>query len=207
MGNPYGLEAKYPADRLAISGNAVLNRFQTSLIRNAAAIAAFIADDTGKVIEMSTVTNSLPSAYYYANGGTWQNTTAGLSWNKRLSSLGLTEGEQITVGLVAVPEYYETGGDITKAQLTELVESGKLGAGAFQAVTMTVDHTAPEILGVYKDLSNGDLIVTARDNQYMAVNAVMNASGTKRYGGKAAGAIRSRPNGHPPHPPGRGQSG
>ena len=184
VGNPYGLEAKYPADRLAISGNAVLNRFQTSLIRNAAAIAAFIADDTGKVIEMSTVTNSLPSAYYYANGGTWQNTTAGLSWNKRLSSLGLTEGEQITVGLVAVPEYYETGGDITKAQLTELVESGKLGAGAFQAVTMTVDHTAPEILGVYKDLSNGDLIVTARDNQYMAVNAVMNASGTKRYGAK-----------------------
>ena len=87
----------------------MLNRFQTSLIRNAAAIAAFIADDTGKVIEMSTVTNSLPSAYYYANGGTWQNTTAGLSWNKRLSSLGLTEGEQITVGLVAVPEYYETG--------------------------------------------------------------------------------------------------
>lgn len=49
---------------------------------------------------------------------------------------------------------------------------------------MTVDHTAPEILGVYKDLSNGDLIVTARDNQYMAVNAVMNASGTKRYGAK-----------------------
>ena len=87
-----------------------------------------------------------------------QNTTAGLSWNKRLASLDLVEGEKVTVGLVAVPEYYETSGDITKAQLTELVESGKLGAGAFQTTTMTVDCTAPEILGVYKDLSNGDLL-------------------------------------------------
>ncbi len=39
---------EYPVDRLAISGNAILNRFQTSLIRNAAAIAAFVADDRGK---------------------------------------------------------------------------------------------------------------------------------------------------------------
>ena len=184
IGNPYGLEKEYPVDRLAISGNAILNRFQTSLIRNAAAIAAFVADDRGKVLEMSTVTNSLPSAYYYVNGGSWQNTTAGLSWNKRLASLDLVEGEKVTVGLVAVPEYYETSGDITKAQLTELVESGKLGAGAFQTTTMTVDCTAPEILGVYKDLSNGDLLVTARDNQYMAVNAVTNVSGTRSYGAK-----------------------
>ena len=184
VGNPYGLEQEYPVDRLAISGNATLIRFQTSLIRNAAAIAAFVADDTGKVIEMSTVTNSLPSAYYYVNGGSWQNTTAGLSWNKRLASLDLAEGEKVTVGLVAVPEYYEISGDLTKAQLTELVESGKLGAGAFQVTTMTVDSTAPEILGVYKDMSNGDLIVTARDNQYMAVNAVTNASGTRSYGAK-----------------------
>lgn len=49
---------------------------------------------------------------------------------------------------------------------------------------MTVDCTAPEILGVYKDLSNGDLLVTARDNQYMAVNAVTNVSGTRSYGAK-----------------------
>ncbi|MFR0733660.1 MAG: hypothetical protein ACLSHU_05175 [Oscillospiraceae bacterium] len=42
------------------------------------------------------------------------------------------------------------------------MESGKLSAGAFQTTTMTVDCTAPEILGVYKDLSNGDLLVTAR---------------------------------------------
>ncbi len=68
-----------------------------------------------KVLEMSTVTNSLPSAYYYVNGGSWQKyDKAGLSWNKRLASLDLVEGEKVTVGLVAVPEYYETSGDITQ---------------------------------------------------------------------------------------------
>lgn len=184
VGNPYGIEAEYPEDRLAISGNAVLNRFQTSLIRNAAAVAAFIADDSGKVIDMTNVSNGVVGAFYYVNGGAWQNTAAGLSWNKRLASLGLAEGERITVGLVSVPELYETDGDITEAQLTELVESGNLGDGAFQTVTMTVDNTAPEIIGIYKDLKNGDLLVTARDNRYMAINAVTNASGTKRYGAK-----------------------
>ena len=184
VGNPYGIENEYPEDRLAIGGNMVIERFQTSLIRNAAAVAAFIADESGKVLDMTNVTNGVVGAYYYVNGGAWQNVAANLSWNKRLSTLNLVEGEKVTIGLVAVPEYYETDGDITEAQLTALMESGALGDGAFQTITMTVDNTAPEILGVYRDLNNGDLLVTARDNSYMAVNAVMNGSGTKSYGAK-----------------------
>ncbi len=42
----------------------------------------------------------------------------------------------MTVGLVAVPEYYETRRHHQGA-VDRAVESGKLGAGAFQATTMT----------------------------------------------------------------------
>lgn len=179
VGNPYGFEAKYPAERVSISGEATLSRFQVSLIRNAAAIAAFIMDSNGKVLDMTTVTNNFPSAYYYVNGGSWQNTAGGLTWNKKLGTLGLKQGDQVTVGMVAVPEYYETNGDITKEELIQLIESGKLGKGAFQATTMKVDSNAPELLGIYKDLVTGDLLITAKDDQYMAINAVMNSSGSK----------------------------
>ena len=44
---------------------------------------------------------------------------------------------------------------------------------------MTVDDTAPEVTGLSKDLYTGNLTVTARDNQHIAVVQVLNDAGTK----------------------------
>ena len=44
---------------------------------------------------------------------------------------------------------------------------------------MTVDDTAPEVTALSKDLRTGNLTVTARDNQYIAVVQVLNSAGTE----------------------------
>ena len=51
----------------------------------------------------------------------------------------------ITVQVVAVPEFYETAGELRGEDVVALLQSGKLGAGACLTTTMTVDDTAPEV--------------------------------------------------------------
>ena len=131
---------------------------------------------------MGGVTNQVTSAYYYTNGGSWQQTGASLTANQKVSALGFKEGDTFTAGIAFIPEYYEDG-VFDKDSVKEVLESGKLGEGAYFANTFTVDDTAPEIKSVTKDLLTGAVTITAQDNQYVAALMVYKGIGNKLLAG------------------------
>ena len=195
MGNPYTVEDVFPADRLAVNGERAIAAFNYMPIRNIGTLAFAVTDADGKVIGASSINGNIYAPYYYVNGGSWQNTGAkNFSVNKTLKSVGAAEGDVVTVGLYALPEYYavqyakETGaveqmtsGVLDAEGLKSVIESGVLGEGAAIAYTVTVDNTAPEVEGMFLDLITGNVTVKAKDNQYIAYVGVMNKSGSKEY--------------------------
>ncbi len=183
IGNPYFIEANgYPAERVAISSGSTISSYPVGMMRNADALLWVITGEDGEIISMSGVSNRIYGSYYYANYGSWQNTTQNITINKKVSALGLAEGDKFTVSVVAIPEYYQTNGALTAEQVRKLIADGTLGKGAFISTTMTVDDTAPEIVDIYKDMKTGNLIVTAQDNNYVSAVQVVSLSGSKTYG-------------------------
>ncbi len=183
IGNPYFIEANgYPAERVAISSGSTISSYPVGMMRNADALLWVITGEDGEIISMSGVSNRVYGSYYYANYGSWQNTTQNITINKKVSALGLAEGDKFTVSVVAIPEYYQTNGALTAEQVRKLIADGTLGKGAFISTTMTVDDTAPEIVDIYKDMKTGNLIVTAQDNNYVSAVQVVSLSGSKTYG-------------------------
>ena len=193
MGNPYMIEDKFPADRLAMSTTTTLYQANFLPIRNVGSMGAAITDADGKVLWNSSISGNRNSAYYYVNGGTWQNTSpANFSINKSLGSVGVKEDDQITVGFYALPEYYAitnakdngqvaTSGMLDAAGFKNVIESGKVGDGAAIKYTVKVDDTAPEVTGALRDLISGDITVKCSDNNYVAYVAVMNKTGSKVF--------------------------
>lgn len=131
---------------------------------------------------MGGVTNQVASAYYYTNGSAWRNTSASLTANQKVSALGFKEGDTFTAGIAFIPEYYEDG-VFDKDSVKEVLESGKLGEGAYFANTFTVDDTAPEIVSFDKDLLTGAVTITAKDNQYIAAIKILKGVGSKVIAG------------------------
>ncbi|MBQ7871465.1 MAG: S8 family serine peptidase, partial [Oscillospiraceae bacterium] len=181
IGNPYWIEEDYPEERLAVSSSSVLYRYHFGLIRNASAVSSLITNEAGEILYLGPVSNRVNGAYYSVNSGAWMNSTAAVSTNQRVAGLAVEEGEQIHVGLVAVPEYYETEGHLTAEALRELIETDALGEGAYLMTTMTVDNTAPQVTRICKDLMTGALLVRLSDNQYIANVEVRNRSGSDTY--------------------------
>ncbi|MDY4219826.1 MAG: S8 family serine peptidase [Candidatus Faecousia sp.] len=179
VGNPYMLEETYPEGKAAIRSSDTLYQYRLSLIRNAAALTVAVTNQEGDVLYLGNVFEQAGSAYYYTNRGTWMDTVGTYTMNRRVSSLGVREGDVLQVSVVAIPEYYETDGKLTASDVKELMSSGALGEGAYLTTTLTVDDTAPEMTEVSKNLTTGDLTVTARDNQYIAAVQVLNAAGSK----------------------------
>ena len=179
VGNPYLLEDTYPEGRAAIRSADTLYQYRISLIRNAAAITVRITDQDGEELYLGNLFDQANSAYYYTTSGSWTDTVSTYTMNRKVSSLGVKEGDEITVSVVAIPEYYETDGILTEQQVEDLIASGALGEGAYLSTTLTVDNTAPEMLSAAKDLATGDLIVRARDNNYIAAVKVLNSSGNE----------------------------
>lgn len=192
IGNPYVIEKTYPVDRLAISSSTSMYQYRFSLIRNAAALFVYYQDADGKIIDTTVINEQAPSAYYYVNGGSWQNTAYNITMNQKVASLGLKEGDKFTVGVVAIPEYYEdqlmeektdadgnTVLEMSDEKAVAFVESGVLGEGAFLSSTFTVDDTAPALLQVSKDLLTGELTVVAQDNEYVSSIQILNGHASK----------------------------
>ena len=179
VGNPYVVEDVFPAHKTAIRPTMEIGDMASSLIRNAA-MMFYVMDGEGNVVDYVS-DDQIQSAYYYQNGQAWYNVNqAGLSiWMTPEEIGGFQEGERFTIGFFCVPEYYETDGPLTDAQLLALMNSGKIGPGAYQTYSFTVDGTAPELLSVEK-LEDGDLKITAKDNQYVAAVAVLTASGAQK---------------------------
>ena len=111
--NPYYVEgetvADIPYDRAAISTKSTISKYAITLERNAAAAVYFVKNADREVVYMGGVTNQVTSAYYYTNGGSWQQTGASLTANQKVSALGFKEGDTFTAGFAFIPEYYEDG--------------------------------------------------------------------------------------------------
>ena len=179
-GNPYTLEEEFPADRVAIRSTDTISGYSTILIRSAAAAAVYLTDDEGKWIGMGNVRYQVEAASNYK--GSWRTTSVIIPFSRTPASMDLKEDKVFNVNVVAVPEYYETDGNISADELKSLIENKKLGKGAtLLAAKLTVDDTAPEIISVEKD-DNGNLTVTAKDNNYIAYMSITDRSGNVVYG-------------------------
>ncbi len=172
-GNPYEIEETYPAGREAIRSDTVISQQTLAMIRNAAAATMIITNGKGELLHMEPVINQAVAAYYYVGQSSWKNQYLTYTLNQSAAQLGASEGDTITVSFVAIPELYEENGNLTEADVKALIESGRLGQGVYLSNTFQVDDTAPEVASISKDLVTGDLIVTARDNNYIAAIQVL----------------------------------
>ena len=167
-------------ERNAINSQTELYQYVFTLIRNASAVMALVTDSDGQLLWTSEVYNQASPAFYYTNAGYWTNIQNTMDLGFMASDLGIEEGEQFTVSLVSIPEYYDSDElFMGKDRVLELLDSGELGRGVSVSTTLTLDDTAPEIQTVSKDLTTGALTVTARDNQYLSTVAVLNKNGTR----------------------------
>ncbi len=182
IGNPYVIEDEIPADRLAIRSADTVYSYEYSLIRNAAALAVTVTGEDGGLLYATSVQQQALGSFFQANRGAWANTVAVGSINRKVSALGLEEGDRFTVEVIAVPELYADQGPMTVEDILTLKESGRLKEGAFLTTTLTVDDTAPVVESITKDLLTGNLTITAQDNQYIAAIQVSDLSGTRIYG-------------------------
>jgi hypothetical protein len=193
MGNPYMVEEKFPADRLAMNSAATLQSFAYMPIRNTATQGFAILDADGNVLYSQATASNKFAPYYYVNGGAWQNTgVSTYNIGKTLASAGAKEGDVVNVGFYSLPEYYGvvnarnndtvavTGG-LDNAGFKAVLESGIVGEGAGINYTVTVDDTAPVVKGALQDLITGDIYVKASDNQYIAYVAITNKTGSQVY--------------------------
>ena len=193
MGNPYMVEDVFPAEKLALNSGDTITAFNYLNIRNVATLGFAVLDEDGKVVYSQASAANRYSAYYYVNGGAWQNyTPANYNVGKKLSATGVKEGDKVTVGFYALPEYYAIvaakmngevaeSGSLDKAGFDAILESGMLGAGAGIAYDVVIDDTAPVVKGALQDLITGDIYVKAQDENYIAYVAITNKSGTRVY--------------------------
>ena len=175
-GNPVVTDTHYMPERNAING---VNGDQISYInfapiRNAAASRYQVKNlsKDGEVLTESFY-GSVPAAYYYSNYQQWMNT--GLNVRAGFQPRGVQEGDQVELSLTLAPEYnvsYSADGSAT-------VDWEALGDGASFRIAAVVDNTAPEVTDILVSLINDTMLVTARDNQYVAAVSLYHSSGTK----------------------------
>ena len=172
-GNPLVMDAIYMPERNAISavnGDTISTIGFTS-IRNAAASFYQVLDLTnGQVLENQGV-GAVSSAYYYVNGGYWNNTYWELNTNADFS--GIADGTQLEVGITLIPEYFvdEEGN----------VAWESLGDGTTFSMGMTVDNTAPTLNDVSMSMFSDTMTVKATDNQYVAAVVLLDSFGEHIY--------------------------
>ncbi|MGM9641023.1 MAG: S8 family serine peptidase, partial [Faecousia sp.] len=177
-GNPLIPDETYMPERNAINSENgdTVSKAQFTAIRNAAASRFTAANRTTDETYTEAFPGAVSSAYYYVNGGAWQQT--GYTLNTKFTPKGAAEGDVLDLALTLVPEYYvDDAGN---------VNWDALGQGTDLAVSAVVDNTAPVLEDVSVSLTGNTMTVTASDNQYIAAVALFNKAGTTVY--TAAGA-------------------
>ena len=172
-GNPMVTDATYMSERNAISAvrGDVISKLGFTAIRNAAdSYYQVVNADTGEAYINESV-GAVDSAYYYVNGGYWNNTYYTL--NTGFSPVGIPEDTNLELGLTLVPEYYVNANG--KADLNAL------GEGAAFSMPMIIDNTAATVDDVAIDTENNVLTVKATDNQYIAAVALYDIYGEYLY--------------------------
>lgn len=169
-GNPVVPDQTYMPERNAVNSvrGDKFDVWNCAVIRNAANSRYTIADSNGKVLAQDEA-GAVSAAYYYVNGGYWENTSMAMGIGWTVSDL--EEGERITANLTLAPEYYvDTEGN---------TDWDALGKGATMTFPAVVDNTAPELVDLAYSMTNHALYVTARDNQYVAGVALFDAGGSR----------------------------
>ena len=171
-GNPYVEDTHYLPQRNAFNSTdgAKLAAQYYVMIRNASDSYVTIRNSvTGEEYYRKNLGEQY-AAYYHVSMNQWMDTQqkVQLNWNGTdAAGKALPEGTGVEVSLVAMPEYYRNA-DGTH-------DTGNLGKGAYLTTGFTIDNTAPEVV----DMENNGrkLIVTARDNTYVAAVALFNTAG------------------------------
>ena len=198
-GNPYGAEESgFPADRLALAPDTLIQSFAFSHIRAAGTMGmAALSEDSGKVVWKSSVTNNRTAPYYNINNSTWVDTEAKVFKAETTpAAMGLRAGRSYYIGLFALPEYYTiryaasslaaNPGDAAKSGLTAdefrtVLDNRELfgiGAGASLGYTFVIDDERPVVRSAEGDAAGASLTLTASDNEHIAYIAVMSESGS-----------------------------
>lgn len=174
-GNPVLKDDQYLPQRNAFNNEAdKISRINYAAIRNATSSRIQVVDkETGELYFVKELSGA-GAAYYYTNGGSWQQTSGKVSvnWNGTdLEGNKLPEGTMVNVSLVLAPEYYMDKDNNT--------DWDALKEGAYLGVDMTIDNTPPEITTVSD--SNGALVIRAVDNQYIAGIVISDSDGNEIY--------------------------
>ena len=197
-GNPYMIEDRFPADRLAVNSNTdTFGNIYYNLIRSAGTtgFAASKIDAIGgnveEVLTSSVAGNEVDGLWYYSNQRTWQNTgTKSYHVGKSAGDYGLTEGDKLRLGFYAIPEYNgmlyhadnmtdASAGTLNNAGLEAVLKSNVLGKGAFVGYDFTIDNTDPVISSA--TLNGNSLTISASDNMNLAYLAVLSLDGNTVY--------------------------
>lgn len=168
--NPIDPSEKYDADRTAINGSDSLSGVYFGAIRNAGESVIDIFSD-GKTL-LSKPLGSVDAAYYHVNYAQWYNLTTVKPIGFSPSDEGLEEGDTFTARFTMIPEYYIKDGK---------ADTSALGDGAYFTISAAVDNTAPVVESVKYDPESGAIIVSAKDNRYVAGVVLYNRAGTYAY--------------------------
>ena len=188
-GNPYIAEPDIDEERFAINGETLIKNGRYTTIRNAIAQLFVIRDGEGNIIETSNFDGAqIIGAYYNSQQETpaWLYTGANnIAIGKTPTDIGVDEGQQFSVEIYTVPEYYGVlanegkGNTLTEDQLLELIENESLGAGAVLGYKLTVDNKAPEIISFEMNEDKTQITVTAKDDNYIAFIGLTDIQGNE----------------------------
>lgn len=194
MINPYVVEETgIPYGREAINSKKRIESGMPRTIRNASMLATFAKNEAGEIIWVSEPYLNKPAVFYSANNGFWVDINAEgyldfwfeSDIRKTAEELGLNEDDVFTIGTVAVPEYYTINtpdSELTSKYLTDLMNSGVLGEGAYLTQQFKVDDTKPEIEeAVFDTDENGNEVLKlyVSDNNFVAYTTILDRNGNE----------------------------
>ena len=172
-GNPFTQDDEYLAERNAFNSEDASRLYGQyfTLLRNASDMQMVITNAaTEELYYQKAVGQALP-AYYFVNGGTWQNVQQGffVGWTGTdAKGNPVPENTLVDVTLIAAPEYYRN------ADGTHNYD--ELGRGANLSTQFYIDNTAPEVTDM--ELVDSTLTVSGVDNRHVAAVVLMNGAGT-----------------------------
>ncbi len=174
LNNPYEDDGPYLEERNAFDPDiGTLSSAIFLPLRNYAAGKCVIRDAETGTVYLETEIHENYGTYYIDTAQIWggYNDVATLDWSGNdANGNPLPEGTKLSVEVTLAPEYYRST-DGTG------INWDALGRGATLSTTVTIDRTAPEVVGVDNStLEEGYLTVTVRDNQYVGMVSLYRAS-------------------------------
>lgn len=167
-GNPLVPDDTYMPERNAVNGADTIKNLYFTAIRNAAAgELTVVLNGTETLLDQDLGT--VYSAFYYVNGGSWQNTQSKRSISITPSAVGAVDGDTLEITVTLVPEYY--------VDAEGSYDPEALGEGATLSIPVVVDNAAPVVNEIQISEDGAVMTVTATDNHNVAAVALYNAGG------------------------------